>query len=516
MTRVMAVVLGMGLMLSAVGLPARAAGPLRESGVNGDTEAALEAIAGRGLMNSHAFDFLTELSDDIGARVTGSAQAAKAIEWGMAKMKSFGLQNVHAEPWKMSRGWTRGMADAELLEPIHRRLSVDAMGWVGSTSAGGAEAEVIPLNLFDLDNEVKNNSSHWAGKVLLIVQKGKPPADFMTVFAKFGDFLESAARVHAVAVIGGQGGSKSAGMHLTHTGALGFDTFYQIPVVSMTNEDQSQIERYIQAGRTVRIRINVQNRFSDGPVESANVVGDIVGTEHPEQIFVVGAHLDSWDLSEGTTDNGTGSSSVLGAAEAIARSGHKPRRTIRFVLFTGEEEGLLGSLAYVKQHRDEMANHLGSLVIDSGQGPVARFNLGGREDLLPKFNEFIPLAKAFGDLHADDAVEFGTDTGPFTLEGLPGINMDQDSPDYKYTHHSAADALEAVKPDVLIHNAILMALAAYWIADLPERFADPWPKEKTARMLVQKHQDGFLKAFKIWPFGDMGEQSKPEVKAGQM
>jgi len=499
----LALFLTMGTVICAAEGPN--SGSRGTTNANGNTEAALEAIAGQGLMNSHAFDYLTELSDDIGSRVTGSPAAAKAIEWGVAKMKALGLQNVHAEPWKMSRGWTRGVAEAELLTPIRRKLSIDAMGWVGSTQAGGVEAEVIPMNMFDFENELKNNSSHWAGKVLLITQNGKPPADFMSLFARFSDFLNAAYKAHVVAMIGGQGGSKAAGMHLTHTGALGFDTSFDIPVVSMTNEDQSQIERYLAAGRTVRIRINVQNQFSEGPVDSANVVGDIVGTEHPEQIFVVGAHLDSWDLSEGTTDNGTGSSSVLGAAEAIAHSGHRPRRTIRFVLFTGEEEGLLGSLAYVKRHHDEMVNHLGDLVLDSGQGPVKEFNLGGRDDLMPKFNQFLPVVKGFGALKADDEVEFGTDTGPFVLEGLPGINMNQDSPDYKYTHHSAADALEAVKPDVLIHNATLMAVTAYWIADQPDRFASPWPPDKTAKMLTDKHQDGFLKAFKMWPFGDQGK-----------
>jgi carboxypeptidase Q len=513
MHRIMSVALGLCMI---VGTAAYGAGnsdgraPAEGSG-NGDLSAALEAIAGRGMIGSHAFEFLTELSDDIGARVTGSPQAAKAIEWGLAKMKSLGLQNVHAEKWQMSRGWTRGSADGELLAPIQRRLSIDAMGWVGSTPAGGVEAEVVQVNLFDLENELKNNSARWSGKVLLVGQKGKPPADISGLFPRFGQFLHSAPKAGIVAVIGGQGGSKATGMHLTHTGALGFDTSYEIPVVSMTMEDQSQLERYLNAGKTVRIRINVQNHLTPGPVESANVVGEIAGSEHPEQVLVVGAHLDSWDLSEGTTDNGTGSCSVLGAAEAIARSGHRPRRTIRFVLFTGEEQGLLGSLAYVKQHQAEMVNHLGSVVLDSGQGPVNQFNLGGRDDLLPKFNAFVERVRAFGDLKADDDVEFGTDTGPFTLTGLPGINLNQDSPDYKYTHHSAGDSLEAVKPDVLIHNATLMALTAYWIADQPERFASPWPPEKTAKMLVQKHQDGFLKAFNLWPFGELGgsEKTKP-------
>ena len=168
-----------------------------------------------------------------------------------------------------------------------------------------------------------------------------------------------------------------------------------------------------------------------------------VGHEFPEQVVVVGAHLDSWDLSEGTTDNGVGSVSVLAAAEAIIKSGMKPRRTIRFVLFMGEEQGLLGSLAYVKQHQGEMKNHLGDIVLDFGQGPIKEFQLGGRSDLVAAFEPFADSLSNIREIKVSEKVEFGTDTGPFILAGLPGINLDQDSPDYKYTHHSAADSLEA-------------------------------------------------------------------------
>jgi Zn-dependent M28 family amino/carboxypeptidase len=276
----------------------------------------------------------------------------------------------------------------------------------------------------------------------------------------------------------------------------------------MTAEDEHQLERYVDRGVTPRIRVNVQNTFTNGPVESANVVGEIRGREHPEQIFVVGAHLDSWDLAQGATDNGVGSTSVLGAADAIVRSGMRPRRTIRFVLFTGEEQGLDGSLNYVKQHKAELANHLGCLVLDNGQGSVKSFQLGGRDDLLEIFE---PFAESLGNIHevgVDAKVENGTDTLSFSLAGLPGINMDQDSPEYKFTHHSSADALDAVKPEVLAQNATLMALAAYWIADRPDRFAAPWPAERTAKMLRQQHQYEMLKAFHLWPYGDLGAEEK--------
>src|SRR5713226_5826858 len=471
------------------------------------TKPALVKIAGEGMMDSHAFQYLTELSDDIGSRVTGSPAERKAEEWGVAKMKAIGLENVHTEKYQLWRGWTRGTAQGELLEPIHRALHVDAMGWTGSTPAGGAEGEVVAVNLFNIEEEVKH-TSRLSGKVVLVVMQGVPRKNADSLFATFGDFLKAASKAGAVAVIGGQGGSKAVGMNLTHTGILGFEAEFAIPVLSLTAEDQGQLERYVENGKKVRVRINVQNTFSSGPVESANVVGEIRGRENPEQVLVVGAHLDSWDLSEGTTDNGTGSASVLGSAEAIVRSGMRPRRTIRFVLFTGEEQGLDGSFAYIKQHQAELANHLGDLVLDNGQGPVKEFQLGGRDDLVASFRPFAQAVSSIREIAVSAKVESGTDTLPFSMAGLPGINMDQDSPDYKYTHHSAADALEAVKPEVLAENATLMALTAYWITDRPERFASPWPAEKTAKMLRAQHQYEMLKAFGLWTFGDLGAGDK--------
>ena len=502
-----AAVVALGFSWGGAGM-ARADNRTAPKGPDEDgTKPALVKIAGEAMIDSHAFQYLTELSDDIGSRVTGSPADRKAEQWGVAKMKAMGLENVHTEKYQLWRGWTRGMAQGELLEPIRRPLHVDAMGWTGSTPAGGAEGQVVTVNLFDIEEEVKH-ASRLSGKIVLVIMQGAPKKNEDSLFAIFGDFLKAAGKAGAVAVIGGQAGAKAPGMNLTHTGILGFDADFSIPVLSMTAEDQGQLERYVESGKKVLVRFNVQNTFSNGPAESANVVGEIRGRESPEQVLVVGAHLDSWDLSEGTTDNGTGSASVLGSAEAIVRSGMRPRRTIRFVLFTGEEEGLDGSFAYMKQHQSEIANHLGNLVLDEGQGPVKEFMLGGRDDLVASFRPFAQSLGSIGKIPVNDKVESGTDTLPFSMAGLPGINMNQDSPDYKYTHHSSADALEAVKPEVLAQNAMLMALTAYWIADRPERFASPWPAEKTAKMLRAQHQYEMLNAFHIWPFGDLGAEGK--------
>jgi carboxypeptidase Q len=416
-----------------------------QSAAEPGTRRALAAIAGAGAMENHDYEYLKELSDDIGARVTGSPAAAKAIVWGVEKMKAIGLENVHTESWQLFRSWTRISAEAELVSPIHRKLMVDSMGWVGSTPTGGVEAEVVPVNAYQLQEEMKNASS-WRGKILMVIQKGTPPANRLVARAKFGEFLNQAHRMGALAVIGGQGGSKAAGLHLTHTGMLGVDVSFDIPVVSMVAEDQDQLERYLARGKTLQVHIEVQNHFTDGPVPSANVVGEIRGATNPEQIVVVGGHLDSWDLASGATDNGCGAATTLGAAEAIFKSGFKPRRTIRFVLFTGEEQGDDGSRAYVRMHQEEIPNHLAALIVDDGQGPVTGFVLGGRNDLVLPVQRFADSLQAFGSLSVNDDTVFDTDTGPFILAGLPGIGLKQNSPEYQYTHHSAVDTLDKSSP----------------------------------------------------------------------
>jgi len=270
-------------------------------------------------------------------------------------------------------------------------------------------------------------------------------------------------------------------------------------------EDHEQIQRFLETGRQVRVRIDVKNQLS-GPKESANVVGEVRGRQHPDEVVVIGAHLDSWDLGTGATDDGMGVAATLGAAEAILHSERKPWRTIRFVLFTGEEQGELGSQAYVKAHAGEMANHVAAVILDSGQGPVVRLSLGGHKDLIAAVQSFAELVVAFGALAVDDDASLSTDCGPFIVAGLPGINLGQDSPEYRYTRHSAADTFDAIKPELLLRDATVMALLGYWIAERPERLASPWPAEQTARMLVEKRKDLRLKLFGMWPFGDLGRE----------
>lgn len=468
----------------------------------------LAAVAGAGMVGSHAFDYLAELSDYVGSRVTGSPEQAQAVAWGVATMKKIGLENVHSETYQIWRGWTRVSAAAELIAPIHRPLLVDSMGWAGSTPQNGVDADVVRVNSADLTGEVTRNAGTWAGKILLV--SAPPPPRYTTEgrggagrrgggnFGAFGKFLEAAHTAHAAAVIGGQGGNRASGIHLTHTGILGFARYYEIAVVSMAAEDQDQLERYLDAGKTPRLHINVQNRVTTGPVDAANVIGDIRGSEHPEEIVVAGGHLDSWDLASGATDNGCGSAVALGAAEAIVRSGIKPKRTIRIVLFTGEEQGLLGSVAYVKAHDAEMANHVAAIVLDGGQGPVNGLDLGGRDELLDAFKPFAMTLASFAADRISSDPQFGTDTGPFTLKGVLAVEMSQDFSDYRLTHHSPVDTLDKVDPAILTRNATAEALTAFWIADRADRIAPQWGADQTRKMLTAKGHEEEVKSYGLW------------------
>jgi carboxypeptidase Q len=468
------------------------------------TQQRLVAIGAAGMMHTVAYQWLTELSDDIGPRVTGSPAARKAVAWGVEKMKSIGLTNVHTEQWTLPKGWTRGKSTAEMIAPLRRPLYVSAMGWTGSTP-GDVEADVMPANLLKLD-ELTQDAARFRGKIVVMTVDGALPANPGPLIAQYCEFAKAVQESGAVALIGGQGGAKEQGMHLTHTGAVLCASDFKMPVLSIAAEDQGQIERLVARGQAVRLRLNVQNTFTSGPVPSENVVGEIQGSEKPEQILVVGAHLDSWDLATGSTDDGTGVCTVLAAASAIQKSGVRPRRTLRFVLFTGEEQGTLGSKAYTRLHAGELQNHVAAMLIDSGQGPIVDVDLG-RTDVVARFAPFANALRGFRELKFKDRASFGTDSGPFILVGLPGITFQQDSPEYRYTIHSAADTLDTVKPDVLAQNASIMAITAFWLADRPERFAAPWPPEKTARMLRDQGAYERLNSSGQWPFGELGADS---------
>ena len=244
----------------------------------------------------------------------------------------------------------------------------------------------------------------------------------------------------------------------------------QIPTAYMTRENYTLLWRLLDAG-AVEVEVNIGSTFSGKPVEVYNTVAEITGTEKPDEVVIVGGHLDSWDLGTGATDNGTGSMAVLEAARALQKLGVKPKRTIRFVLFTGEEQGLNGSKAYVKAHQNELGKISGVLVHDSGTGKVLTIGLMGNYAARETMDRALyPLARAkeIGLAEPTLLTEGGTDHVPFDGAGVPGFWCVQEGVDYDKTHHSQADTLDRVRWDDLTEGAQVLAVFAYNVAQLPE------------------------------------------------
>ncbi|MBA3760417.1 MAG: M20/M25/M40 family metallo-hydrolase, partial [Gemmatimonadales bacterium] len=240
-----------------------------------------------------------------------------------------------------------------------------------------------------------------------------------------------------------------------------------LPNLVISNEDYALLARLIDAGTTPRLEGRVDNRLGRTPVQQWNTVAEIRGSELPGQVVILGAHLDSWDLGTGTTDNGTGSMVVLEAARAIAQSGLKPKRTIRFILFSGEEQGLLGSRAYAQAHAATADSIQAVLVLDNGTGAITGQALQGRKELEGLWKELLaPVARLDAD-SVRDASKTGTDHLSFLPYGVPGFNFDQLRRGYNHTHHSQSDTYDKAVAGDLKQAAAVMAVTAYELANLP-------------------------------------------------
>jgi hypothetical protein len=244
----------------------------------------------------------------------------------------------------------------------------------------------------------------------------------------------------------------------------------RLPTLSVAHNHYEVLYRLASrpAPARTRVELDVSNTFVPGPMPAYNTVGEIRGSEKPEEYVVVGAHLDSWDLGQGATDNGTGTAVVLETARIMAKSGVKPRRTIRFILFTGEEQGLHGSRAYVEKHKEELARTSACLVHDTGTGKVVGLGGGGREALRPILEKELASLKELGLTQFTPRVSGGSDHASFDRAGVPGFMFMQERAGYGFTHHSQADTFDRAREADLIQGAQVMSVAALRIANLPE------------------------------------------------
>ncbi len=376
-------------------------------------------------------------------------------------------------------------------EALWRQLKVASYGGSGSTH-GAVSGEVI---LVDGNAALTEDATrNWSGKIVLVAPLSK---DGIRGVADAPALAKWAEKSHAVAVI--EGISRPGG--ILHTGPLGFPgRESSMPILDMPEVQRQQLELLVKQGAKPKIRLDVLNRFIDGPISAENIVGEIRGAVNPEQVVLVGAHLDSWDLSAGATDDGTGVAAVITAAQAIQASGVRPHRTIRFVLFTGEEQGLLGSQAYVQQQRAELPELVCALVINWGTGPITSFPLAGHPEMEEPLKALFQIEEDFQSIKTSSDFLTFTDGFAFTFAGLPGIGLLQDSLNYDREAHSAEDSFRAVNVPALRFNTRVLASSAVWLADVKQRPGTAFTQAENEQALRPVRRA--LQKLGVWPYAE--------------
>lgn len=432
---------------------------------------------------------LTYLTTSIGPRLTGSPQLDQASHWTEEQFKMLGLANVHLEPWSIANSWTRGAASGRVTSPALHELTVATSGWSQPTN-GTVKGELAVLDAAKVE-DLEKYRGKLAGKIVLLkgpIELEPPQSPLLTPWgagtlplmhpkSEAGLDFQAYSRMRSAAAK--MIGEEKALAFLVGSeklyGLLNMTTFsrdYQpsaYPSGFIAREDYLNLLRMSESGGPVQLELNLQGSFSGKPVEVYNTVAEIRGSEKPDEVVIIGAHLDSWDLGTGATDNGTGSMAVLAAARALQKLKLKPKRTIRFVLFSGEEQGLNGSKAYVQAHKEELAKISGVLVQDSGTGKVLTIGLMENYNLKETMDRALyPLAETAGISETSLRSEGGSDHVPFDRAGVPALWCVQEPADYEKTHHSQADTLDRVRWDELMEGAQVLAVFAYNVAELPE------------------------------------------------
>jgi carboxypeptidase Q len=410
-----------------------------------------------------AYTKLEYLSDRIGNRLAGSPALDRAIEWSVKNMKDDGL-DARAEK-VMVPHWVRGSEDATIVTPIERPMKMIGLGGSVGTPKGGVTAKVVVLESFD-DLEAK--AAQIKGNIVLFnvampaytEQKG---SGYGETAQYRGKGPSRAAKLGAIAVLVRSVTAHS--LRTPHTGALRYDDKQpKIPAAAITVEDALLIARLAAKDPvTVKLRMDAQ-MLPD--VASANVLGELKGKDKPDEIVVIGAHIDSWDVGQGANDDGAGCVIVMQALATLKQLGLQPRRTIRVVLFTNEESGLAGAKAYAKDHEAELAKHVMALESDSGSFAPKGFSVESKD---PKAVErYAAIAALLAPINATRVREGGSgaDLTPMVAAGVTGIGLDVDGKTYFDTHHTEADTFDKVDPQTLADSVAAVAVLAYVAADL--------------------------------------------------
>jgi len=424
-------------------------------------------IVGAAVTTDRAYRRLAYLTDRIGHRLSGSEGLRRAIEWALAEMKRDGLDNVRGER-VMVPHWVRGEESLELLTPTAAPLAMLGLGNSVGTPPAGVTAEALVVRSFD---ELDARAAEARGKIVVY---NVPFTTYGVTVQYRGAGASRAARHGAVAAL--VRSVTPVSLQTPHTGAMNYAADQpKIPTAAITIEDAETLQRMQGRGERPTLRLKMDAKFLPD-AESANVVAELRGTERPDEIVLISAHYDSWDVGQGAHDDGGPSVAVWEAVRLLKELNLRPRRTIRVVLYTNEENGLRGGTGYLDAHRGELSKHVLAVEADSGIYRPLGFGLAATAP--PQARADVEeIAKLLAGLRAGrvGANGGGADIGPLMREGVIGASLDVDGTHYFDIHHTRADTLDKIDPQDLAHCVAAVAVLAYVVADMPAALNAPAP-----------------------------------------
>lgn len=411
------------------------------------------------LADSLAYERTAYLADTFGPRLSGSENLERAIEWILDEMRADGLDNVRGEP-VMVPHWVRGQETLQMIEPRAAEMQVLGLGGSIGTPRDGITAQVLVVKSF---KELEERREEAQGKIVVY---NAPFASYGQTVQYRYDGASRAAEAGAVACL--VRSITDTGFDMPHTGSMGYEEgIPRIPSAAITVSDALMLQRMQDRGQKITLRLYMEARTMPD-VQSQNVIAELTGSESPDEIVVLGGHIDSWDVGQGAMDDAGGCIAAWEAVRLLKSLGLKPRRTIRVVMWTNEENGLQGALHYRDDHQHELDQHVLALETDSGVFKPEGFGFSGTDSaftLIKDIGSMLETIDAGNILRGGG----GADISPLMRAGIPGMGLFVDGTEYFKHHHSASDTIDKLDPHEMNLCVAAMAVMAYVVADMPER-----------------------------------------------
>jgi carboxypeptidase Q len=449
---------------------------------------------------------LRRLTDEVGGRVPGTPAFQRAVDWGVAAFKDAGADSVHTEEFSIPQSWAEGATamTASLYGGTAFPVRAVSIAWAPALAA----VKHVPIIDVGWGTEAEfAKAGDISGRIVLVHTK---------VLASWADLDGEYAQAPAVIFLAVKGKARAIAFLATrehdilyrHTNAVAGE-IDRLPMVIVAREDGERIARLLAAGNPVWADLSIPNRIG-GTIRTWNVVAELRGTEKPDEYVVLGAHLDSWELGTGALDNGCNAALVIDALRAVKGTGLKPRRSMKFILFSGEEEGLMGSRAYVMQHRSELGKIAGVVIFDEGSGKTAGFSVGGRKDIIAAARPLVAPLAQFGADKLAPTMESGTDHFDFMLEGVPVFVADQEEGNYLENYHATSDTYDKVDFQELKKNVAEAAYLSFALADVADHVGPRLNRAQIEQSLYETHFDQELKAMGMWEDWTSGNRGRQQ------